>query len=151
MKDYPEEKQELINTCLFQIEDKITTNKKILARLQESLTGETKSSAGDKFETSRAMLQADIARHQELVMKAEQEKAKLNTLSYDTAEEVREGSVVITDKANFFLSIALGKVKTDQLYYVLSIASPLGQQLKGKREGDTFSMNKTAYRIDKIL
>ena len=52
-------KLELYNKCLAFTQDRLNTINKTIQELQESLTSETKSSAGDKHETGRAMLQLE--------------------------------------------------------------------------------------------
>jgi hypothetical protein len=52
-------KKELYNQCFSFIENRLLTVKKTMAEIQESLLSETKSSAGDKHETGRAMLQLE--------------------------------------------------------------------------------------------
>lgn len=147
MEKYRTIKEQLLQHCLSEVEERITTNSQILERLQDSLTQETKSSAGDKFETSRAMLQIDIDRHQGLMIKAKAMRQKLSVLSIEPSEVVREGSLVITDKNNFFISVAIGKVILSDTYYVISLASPIGQKMKNGRAGDTITFNNLTKRI----
>lgn len=52
-------KQELSNQCLEFVENRFQTIQNTINEIQESLLSETKSSAGDKHETGRAMLQLE--------------------------------------------------------------------------------------------
>ena len=59
MKSKLELKKELYNQCSDFIEHRLLAIKSTINDIQESLDSETKSSAGDKHETGRAMLQLD--------------------------------------------------------------------------------------------
>ena len=52
-------KQQLYQYCWTFIEDRFKTIQNNIEELQKALNSETKSSAGDKHETGRAMLQLD--------------------------------------------------------------------------------------------
>ena len=52
-------KQELYKLCLEYVENRFQTIQNTIKEIQESLGSETKSSAGDKHETGRAMLQLE--------------------------------------------------------------------------------------------
>jgi len=151
MENYKTIKEQLLQHCLGKVEETITTNSKILERLQESLTGETKSSAGDKFETSRAMLQADMDRHKGQVIKAKAMKQKLSVLSIESSDTVREGSLVTTDRNTFFIAAAIGKVILHETYYVISLASPIGQKMKGAKSSDSFIFNNQKTEIKAVF
>ena len=66
-------------------EEKITQAEKAVAAAIEARDGETKSSAGDKFETGRAMMQLEQQRHEVQLSKAFQLSADLDRLDIDEA------------------------------------------------------------------
>ena len=53
------QKEQLYNLCVTFINNRLLAVKTTLEEIQESLLSETKSSAGDKHETGRAMLQLE--------------------------------------------------------------------------------------------
>ena len=53
-------KQQLYNLCLEFVDSRYQTIQNTINEIQVSLTSETKSSAGDKHETGRAMLQLEM-------------------------------------------------------------------------------------------
>ena len=53
-------KTELLETCKKFVENRFKTVQEILLSFQNDLQSETKSSAGDKHETGRAMLQLEM-------------------------------------------------------------------------------------------
>ena len=52
-------KEELYNQCIEFVENRFKTIQNTINDIQKSLQSETKSSAGDKHETGRAMLQLE--------------------------------------------------------------------------------------------
>lgn len=53
------------------------------------------------------------------------------------------GSLVVTDKATYFLAISAGKIIIDtKEYYAISIDTPIGQQILGKQVGHHIPFNK---------
>ena len=94
-------KKQILKKCLNLIEQRISTNTKILEDLSASMEGETKSSAGDKFETSRAMMQADQERYKAIVITAKGLRQQLSVLSLESADLVRKGSLVITPQGKY--------------------------------------------------
>ena len=74
--------------------------------IQESLKSETKSSAGDKHETGRAMLQLEREKAGNQLLAIEQQQKVLKRISVQNSTDVvRLGSVVETDKKKFYLAI----------------------------------------------
>lgn len=138
------------NTLLQQRLDGITQR---LQDLQESLTQATKSSAGDKYETSRAMVhleQEKLLEQQGVLRKQQQQLQRIK--DQVARPTVQLGSLVETNKGHYYLSIPLGKVLLDgQPYYALSLAAPLGKQLLGKEVGATVEFNGQCLELQAIL
>lgn len=140
-------KKQILKKCLNLIEQRISTNTKILEDLSASMEGETKSSAGDKFETSRAMMQADQERYKAIVITAKGLRQQLSVLSLESADLVRKGSLVITPQGKYFIAVGLGKIELSETIYVISNASPIGRLLIGKRAGDAIVFNGRSLEI----
>ena len=68
------------------------------------------------------------------------------------SERIRLGSVIETNQANFFMSISVGKLETNNLLY-LGVApnSPIGMCLLGKTKGDQFNFNRKVYKVLTVL
>ncbi len=121
--------------------------------IQESLNSETKSSAGDKHETGRAMLQLEREKAGNQLLAIEQQQKVLKRISVQNSTDViRLGSVVETDKKKFYLAISVGQlVVENQTYYGVAAASPIGKLLIGKRVGDEITFNNITYSIKNVL
>ena len=91
--------QGFLPTCLKLATDKITQLQTALEALRESAGNETKSSAGDKFETARAMLQAEQERMGKQLKEAMEQKAAMEQMdiSLQTRQAIK-GSLVTTNK-----------------------------------------------------
>jgi transcription elongation GreA/GreB family factor len=146
-------KSSLYQLCLKFIEERIETAEIALKQAREASNDDTKSSAGDKYETSREMMQQDIDRNKRLLIDAEQNQQILNSLK-DTphSDAARNGSLVITDQGSFYLSISAGQLHLDKdIYFAISAVSPIGKLLLGKFKGDKFDFNGKKYAIKEVI
>lgn len=76
-------KTSLYQHCLAFVEKRIETAKTALQQAREASNDDTKSSAGDKFETSREMAQQDIERNMRLLSDAEEQLKGLELIKED--------------------------------------------------------------------
>ena len=136
------------------VEEKITLDINNLERLiaeTRASNNETKSSMGDKFETTREMVQQEINNLQ--VQLNEKIKAK-NSLKFINTNEhqiIGLGSLVETDKGMFYISISLGEIKLKtQKISVISTESPLAKILVGKKIKDEILLNSSKQIIQNI-
>ena len=145
-------KTQLYQLCLDFVEQRINTATEALRQAQEASNDDTKSSAGDKFETSREMAQQDINRNKQLLADAQQQGAVLQSLA-DIREttNIRSGSLVITNNGSFYISISAGQLSLEgKSYFAISAVSPIGKLLIGKAVGDQFDFNGKDYLIENI-
>jgi hypothetical protein len=145
-------KVDLYSQCMTYVNQRIDTARMALNEAQESANAEEKSSAGDKYETGRAMAHLEREKalgqlNEGLKLKAALEKVSLET----TSVEVRLGSIVFTSTTNFYLSISAGKLLTGGTSFIaLAPASPLGALLIGRKRGDQFVFNNQTWVITDI-
>lgn len=115
-----------------------------MAQLKEALGSESKSTAGDKHETGRAMIQLEQERAGHQLAQAEQlllSLQNINTL-LPAAETVQLGSLVITNKGSFYIAAGLGKITMEgELYFAVSSTAPVALALLGKRVGEGAMFN----------
>jgi len=135
------------------LETKISGLQKQLTDLKESTANETKSTAGDKYETARAMLQIEQDNTRRQLQEVMEQQAVFSIIDISLpATEVIRGSLVKTNKGYLFISVALGKIVVDGITVIaLSPQSPLGQQLMGMKPTNTTTINNTTYSIEEIL
>jgi transcription elongation GreA/GreB family factor len=79
--------------------------------------------------------------------KRELERIDINS----NGRTITKGSLVKTDKGDLFISIGLGKIKTEENTVIaISTSSPLAKKLLGKTTQDKIEMNGTIYTIQMI-
>jgi hypothetical protein len=133
------------------VDDKIESLNNIIKSLEESRNSETKSSVGDKYETGRAMVQIEIDNNQIVLFKAIEQKNLLSKLENIATQYISNGSLVFTNKGNFYIGISLGKFKLDEVnYYAISSDSPIGKLLIGKGLNEQIQFNEIKYLIKGI-
>ena len=119
----------------------------------ESANDETKSSAGDKHETGRAMAQLEQEKSVKQLSEAQDLKNVLQKIDPSLrSEKAGIGSVLITNKGNFYIAIAAGSLKVDdRLFYAISPSSPIALKFKGLSVNEKLEFNGQAYLITEIL
>ena len=139
----------LHQACLNRIDQRIVLAQKAMDDIQESANQETKSSAGDKYETSRAMMQQEKDKHADQLDQAQELRRQLELLDPAiTQTQIQTGSLVQTNEGQYYLSVSLGKMVLDnQTVFVLSAAAPLGQALLHKRTGDKIVFQNRSIEI----
>jgi hypothetical protein len=146
-------KQVLYKQCLAYVLQREQTINDIISSNKKALLSETKSSAGDKHETGRAMLQLEMEKASQQIAVVEQMKETLAKINL-TKEAVKAslGSIIITHNANYFLSISAGQLTVDHCnYFAISVSSPIGSLLLGKQKDDEFVFNGKNVKIIEII
>lgn len=145
-------KQEVYEQCVAVVAERYKTIENTIRSHQKALLSETKSSAGDKHETGRAMLQLEMekAGQQLAAAQAMQETlAKINPLKRSSL--VSLGALVTTNIGIYFLSVSAGQIKIkDQVYFAISTSSPIGSVMLGKKEGDLLHWNGREIKIQAL-
>lgn len=120
----------------------------LVQQLQESLFSESKSSAGDKHETARAMVQIELEQASKQLKEVEQlihNFEKIKTISRST---IGLSSLIETNLGWFYLSIPLGKVQVDQQeIFCLGQSAPISNLLLQQKVGDVFSFGAKSFKI----
>lgn len=142
-------KFELFKQCQEFVYNRLQTVEEIISSNQKALQSETKSSAGDKHETGRAMLQLEMEKASQQLEGIQQMKTILSKINFsNTSETAHLGSIVKTSSGNYFLSISAGKLIIENTtYYAVSVSSPIGKILLGKKENDLYNFNGKENKI----
>ena len=142
----------LLNQCKAQLEARIEDLQRSVEAIRAARNNETKSSAGDKYETGRAMMQLEEDKVLTQLDQAQYQLKQLKQLPQSGGDRVRAGSLVRTQKGIYFLSVSLGKVILDgKVYYCISTQAPLAQQMLGQTEGAQIAFNGQADEILEVL
>lgn len=146
-------KQKIYSACLEILERKIANLRESFQSLSEAVSNETKSSAGDKHETSRAMMQLEQEKIGKQISEALTLKKELLEIDVNQSYHgINRGSLVKTDRGFLFVGPGLGKVSVnDETIITVSVQSPLGMKLIGKEKGDIVEMNGAKYFIEEVF
>lgn len=109
-----------------------------LESLDAASAAETKSSAGDKYETAREMIAQSRILSQRNLSETEANLDLLERMAAaPPAEAVGFGSLVETSQGWYWVGISLGELDSaGGTIRTISLASPLGKALRGARPGD---------------
>lgn len=145
-------KKALFDVSTNYVEERIETAESALADNRAGLESDSKSSAGDKYETSREIVQQEVIRNELLLNDAHNMKTVLSKINLEQEyESIQNGSLAITNHGSFFFAIAGGKFEVNKKdYFVISLMSPLGQLFKDKKAGETILFNGKKYAIKEV-
>jgi len=95
-------------------------------------------------EGSKGELLVAFEKYAQYLDNAQKMKETLSKVDIERyTEQIKFGSMVETNKQNYFIAAALGEIKMDDggMIYVISTEAPIFEQLKGKKAGDIFKLN----------
>jgi hypothetical protein len=134
------------------LNEKLNSIQFLISSAIESRDSDSKSSVGDKHETSRAKIQSDIDNYLKQKLNIIEKLKVLGAININQKNnKVENGALVETNVGFFFIAIGLGRwtVNSEQLF-VISLASPIGKLMKDKVASSSFSYKNLTYKIIKI-
>jgi hypothetical protein len=142
-------KAALLAQLLQHLEQNIAETEQAIASAKESRDNESKSSAGDKYETGRAIMQIELENNGRQLEKSRVAKQELLQLNLQEVHSLAgPGSLVYTNQGIYFISTGFGKLElAEQPYYAISLASPIGQALKQAKVGDRVSFQGKVLEV----
>ncbi len=145
-------KEKLHNQCLAILDDKIVRMRESIASIEEARNNETKSSAGDKYETTRSMLHLEEEKNKSQLNRIIEQKMILQSIDWKLKKVlVGIGSLVITTQGKYYISAPMGKIGLEnETYYCISMSSPIGQKLRGKNISDFVNHGDRSFEILEI-
>jgi hypothetical protein len=121
---------------------------------QDAANQEGKSSAGDKYETGRAMAQRQVAelQLQELQWQQMLDKALLWQTAGSSAQ-IAPGSLIRLGDRWMLIGPGLGLCTTENgiSFLSVSVSAPVGQMVLGKKQGDSVLFQGNSMRVEEIL
>lgn len=149
MKKHPEIKKRAYDHCKEFVSGRISRLHEQIRELETALTSETKSSAGDKHETGRAMVQLEREKLGSQLAETEKMLELLRRVRPDSHHNIGSmGALVETAEHYYYIAISAGEVQWNGLsIFCISPATPIGKLLLGISPGDTFSFNGKAFPV----
>ncbi|MFS4455396.1 3-oxoacyl-ACP synthase [Maribacter sp. 2304DJ31-5] len=145
-------KQAAFAYCSDSVSARLSRIRSQIQEIEIALTSETKSSAGDKHETGRAMLQLEREKLGVQLANAERTKEIVSKIKLDSNIHVGLGTMILTEQNNYFMGISAGECNiAGNSIYCISPATPIGKLLLGKSVGDTFRFDQKDIKIIGIV
>lgn len=146
-------KEKLKDFIFEHIDQRIQASEKAVKAAQDSANNESKSSAGDKYETGRAMAQNDRDMYALQLLQAKSERGMLEKIRFDEETKViRPGALAETSMGAFMIAVSIGVATIGtQKVMIISPQSPIGEVLMGKSEGDSFEFRGKAFKITAVI
>lgn len=146
-------KDDLHQQCVQMVDKRLSSIRNHIADIQNSLLSETKSSAGDKHETGRAMLQLEREKAGHQLAEIDKLRTALFKISaVESPGKVKVGSLVLTSKAHYFIAVSLGALEADgKSVYAISPGTPIGRLLIGKSVGEKVNFNGNSFVIEQVF
>jgi transcription elongation GreA/GreB family factor len=141
-------KKKLLEECVKKQTVTVESVKEAMVMAEEG-ANEEQDSMEEKFESFRAQCFID----RDMYAKQLQEGlSAFSTLNMITPTKVNEtvtlGSVIETEKFNYFIGISLGKLEVEgKSFFAISTHSPIYQAMAGKKKGEKFSFRNQTYLI----
>ncbi len=136
-------KKEIFEALEREIEQKNSVLAQTFSDLNSAVTDDSKSTAGDKHETGRAMVhleQEKLSQQLNILNEYQETLAKINP--EDKHDKIQFGSLVKTNRGCFFFSVGIGKITIDnETIFCLTITTPIGNALVGKKVGEPSQFN----------
>jgi len=142
-------KQSLHQWCITFITNRLNLEQRGLQDAQDAANSDTKSSAGDKYETGRAMAHLEAEKFSRMITETSEILERISQISpTQFCETVVPGAVVFTNHGCFYCLISADEIEINgEEVCTISLASPLGTLLAGKKSGDSFPFRGTTYTI----
>jgi hypothetical protein len=146
-------KHQLFTLCVEHLQLKAKNIKQLIDDAIEAANDETKSSAGDKYETGMEMMQQEIELNVARLGELTKQREMLDRVNPDlVCNTVQHGALVRTNNGYYYVAIAAGQLKIgDTVFYAISHSSPAGEMLMGKKKGDEFLLNGKTFLVEEVL
>ncbi|WP_343636796.1 hypothetical protein [Fluviicola sp.] len=145
------DKKALFEQLSLNISGKIASLQADIADLQQGMTDDSKSSAGDKFETAREMAQQELGKLNVQLSEQQLLKSLIDNQSVETVTQVQLGAVVQTNKGLFLVGIPIGNSMFEGKPIIgIGLGAPLGQLLLHKKKSEQVTFNNQPFIIEAI-
>ncbi len=146
-------KEKLFKACEAYVDERIQRIEASMAGLESDLGNETKSSAGDKYETGREMINLEINKLAEQLQQFKNLRNTLNVAKNRTnTSSAQLGTAVKTNMANYFIAIPANRIIVDgEEYFAIGANSPIAQLLLHKKAGEEITFNGKSAQILEVF
>lgn len=105
-----------------------------------------------KYDSIREEMQEEIYQMQKQMGALQDLRVNLNKVLNKPTPTVQLGSIVLTNKARFYISVSLGEFFFEgDRFYAISEESPMAKIMFGKKSGDSFVLNNISQTIEEVI
>lgn len=105
-----------------------------------------------KYDSFREEIQAEIYHLDKQMYALNSMQKKMQQVLISNTTIIQLGSLIITNKARFYISVSLGEFFfEDDRFYAISEESPMAHILSGKKVGDSFVLNNISQEILQVF
>lgn len=153
MDEYINIKKQLHAKCMEYVNKRLLTVREAMKAVKEAVDEETKSVAGDKYETGRAMFQLELENYSSQFIEARKLYEQMEQISPKSiCRSVQSGCLVFTSQGIYYFAVSVGKITIDgNDYFAVSPTSPIGNVLLECKEGEEAELNGRRFLINKIV
>lgn len=145
-------KNELLSFISALIEKRISNSEEIIRSIEESIHSETKSTAGDKHDTTRELLHQEINKAaQNLNNQLIKRKTLAQLKNHRGTDYAGFGSLIHTNQGWVLIGLSLGKIQfQNKEVLCVSPVAPFAKALEGAVHGEFVEFNQTSFLIEII-
>lgn len=147
------DKKIVLNQLISTIDEKMQQANLQAKDLADSLQNESKSTAGDKHDTGRAMIHLEQEKLQHQFQELRNQMQQIKTISHleNSNHIVEYGSFIKAGDFYFLLGVGIGKqIVNGILVYCIGMETPIGKILNGRKKGDQFTFTNQDLIIEEI-
>ena len=105
-----------------------------------------------KYDSMREEMQEEIYQMQRQLAALNDLKTNMARVLPAATERIQLGSLVITNKARFYISVSLGEFFFEgDRFYAISSESPMAKKIMGMQSGNAFTLNNIHQEIVEVL
>ncbi|MFC0427296.1 hypothetical protein [Chryseobacterium scophthalmum] len=105
-----------------------------------------------KYDSIREEMQDEIYHLDKQMANLKNMQQQMKKVLNSDSEHVKLGSLVITNKARFYISVSLGEFFFEgDRFYAISPESPMAQKIMGMKAGEEFTLNKIHQKIEEVV
>jgi len=105
-----------------------------------------------KYDSMREEMQEEIYQMQRQLAALNDLKTNMARVLPAATDRIQLGSLVITNKARFYISVSLGEFFFEgDRFYAISSESPMAKKMMGMQSGNAFTLNNIHQEIVEVL
>ncbi|MFY1047400.1 hypothetical protein [Chryseobacterium sp. GP-SGM7] len=105
-----------------------------------------------KYDSIREEMQDEIYHLDKQMANLKNMQQQMKKVLNSESEKAKLGSLVITNKARFYISVSLGEFFFEgDRFYAISPESPMAKKIIGMKAGEEFTLNKIYQKIEEII